>query len=49
MKPRRIMQGSDGGKWFSNNNSPVNPLKTVCMLPSSSSNFNKITDVDLNF
>ena len=34
------------GKWFNNNNLPVNLLKTICMLTSSSGNLNKIADAD---
>ena len=45
---RRVMQESilEAGKWFNNNNLPVNPLKTIRMLTSSISNLNKIVDAD---
>ena len=45
---RRIMQESvlKAGKWFNNNNLPVNLLKTICMLTSHSSNLNKMADAD---
>ena len=45
---RRVLQESvlEAGKWFNNNNLPVNLLKTICMLTSHSSNLNKMADAD---
>ena len=36
----------EAGKWFNNNNLPVNLPETICMLTSHSSNLNKMADTD---
>ena len=36
----------EAGKWFNNNNLPVNLLKTICMLTSQCSNLSKMSDAD---
>ena len=45
---RRVMQEYvlDSGKWFNNNNLPVNLLETIFMLTSHSSNLNKMGDTN---